>query len=252
MKRFGWLFKKHTAEHYKYYLMSVAVLIGIMTLFTTFLIFSESEPFDVSKQTIVFIFLLLATGTIFTSTVFAHLGDKRKAIATLTLPASHFEKYLVGWLYSYVLFQLVFIGCYYLVLTMVLPLDDWKGRELEYMSLFDKNEVPTVALILFLFLHSLTFWGSIFFEKWHFIKTTFVFLVVSFGVVLLNTGVWKTIIDGDIGEVGPFENVYFMRGEAQYLIRYPHDNELLMALALIGTALFIWAAAYFRLREKEV
>ncbi|WP_207434422.1 hypothetical protein [Sabulibacter ruber] len=252
LKRFWWLFKKHTAEQYKYYLMSVAVLMGIMAIFITFLIYSENQPFDAGKQTIMFILLLLATGTIFTSTVFAHLGEKRKAIAALTLPASHFEKYLVGWLYSYVFFQLVYIACFYLVLFIVLPLDDWGGKEIEYMALFGTDDAPEVALLLFLFLHSIAFWGSIFFEKWHFIKTTFLFILVVFAVVLLNTGVWQTIIDGDIGDVGPFENINFMRGEELYQVRFPHDNEFLMRLALVGTALFIWAAAYFRLREKEV
>ncbi|WP_205504599.1 hypothetical protein [Rufibacter psychrotolerans] len=254
LKRFGWLFRKHTAEHYKYYLMSAGVLMGITAFITLFLIFAEDHPFDASRQQIIFLFLLLATGTIFTSTIFAHLGDKRKAIAALTLPASHFEKFLVAWLYSFVFFQLVYIGCFYLVLLVVLPMDDWRGGDPEYMTLFSSNGVSGVALIMFLFLHSITFLGSVFFEKWHFIKTAFAFILLGFAIVTLNTGFWQSIVgaEGDVGQVGPFENLNFMQAGKYYTVQYPHDNELLMVVALMGTALLVWAAAYHKLREKEV
>src|SRR5665213_2760957 len=104
LTRFGRLFVKHTVEHYKSYLMSLAVLMGVMLLgdgFITYLI--PGDFMDAGMQSALFMSVLLLAGTIFASTIFADLGDNKKAMASLTLPASHFEKYLVAWLYSVII-----------------------------------------------------------------------------------------------------------------------------------------------------
>src|ERR1700735_3627414 len=101
VNRFCRVFIKHTVEHFKSYLMSLTVLIGVMLLggsFITYMIFDSFMP--IAMQSVLFVSILLLAGTIFTSTIFADMGDNKKAIASLTLPASHFEKYLVAWLYS--------------------------------------------------------------------------------------------------------------------------------------------------------
>src|ERR1700748_3583700 len=92
LNRFGRLFIKHTAEHYKNYLMSLIVLIGILVLSGSFLVYMIKIPIDKGFQTAMFMATLVLAGSFFTSTVFADLGDKKKAIGVLTLPASHFEK----------------------------------------------------------------------------------------------------------------------------------------------------------------
>src|ERR1022692_150129 len=98
IRRFRRLFVKHTVEHYKSYLMSLTVLMGVMILGGSFLIYMIEAPIDKGFQSAIFAMILLLAGTIFTSTIFADLGDTKKAVASLTLPASHFEKYLVAWL----------------------------------------------------------------------------------------------------------------------------------------------------------
>src|SRR5437868_12091396 len=100
LQRFSRLFIKHTAEHYRIYLMSVAVLAGVILLGGSFLFFVIPEPPDPGLQTAIFIILMLMAGTMFTSTVFSDFGNKNKAMAALTLPATAFEKFLVGWIYS--------------------------------------------------------------------------------------------------------------------------------------------------------
>ncbi|RNI29041.1 hypothetical protein [Rufibacter latericius] len=250
--RFWWLFKKHTAEHFRYYLMSAAVLMGIMTLFLGFLIISESEPMNAQKQTFVFVILLLLTGPIFTSTIFSHLGDKKKAIATLTLPASHFEKYLVAWLYSYLLFQVVYIGSFYLVASILLPLDNWKGQELEMMRLFSKEDGQLFALNGYFLLHAMTFLGSIFFEKWHFIKTAFIFFTLGLALVILNKPILQAITGRELEDAFPFSTITFQEAGEYFFVQFPHGNDFLMTMALVGTTLFLWAGAYFKLKEKEV
>ena len=59
LKRFLRLFIKQTTEHYRTYLMSVAVLAGVMLLGGSFLFFVIPEPPDTGLQTAVFVILML-------------------------------------------------------------------------------------------------------------------------------------------------------------------------------------------------
>ncbi|MBS1532990.1 MAG: hypothetical protein JSU01_22005, partial [Bacteroidetes bacterium] len=97
-RRFSRLFVKHTAEHYRTYLMSAAVLAGVLLLGGSFLFFIVPDLPDAGLQTAIFVVVLLVAGTLFTSTVFSDFGDKHKAIPALALPATAFEKFLVGWI----------------------------------------------------------------------------------------------------------------------------------------------------------
>src|SRR5580704_16189810 len=115
-RRFSRLFVKHTAEHYRIYLMSIGLLAGVLLLAGSFLFFVIPDPPDPGFQEASYIMLLFLAGGIFTSTVFSDFGEKNKAIPALTLPATTFEKYLVGWLYSYPIFLVIYTGVFYLTL----------------------------------------------------------------------------------------------------------------------------------------
>src|ERR1700722_9772900 len=81
--RFSRLFIKHTAEHYKTNLMALAVLIGVLVLGGSFLIYIVDQPIELNVQTVFFSSIYFLAGAIFTSTVFADFGDKKKAMASL-------------------------------------------------------------------------------------------------------------------------------------------------------------------------
>ncbi len=243
---------KHTAEHYKYYLMATAVLIGFVALIMGFVMYAMSGPFSLQGQSVMFSLVMIIAGTIFTSTVFADLGDKKKAIATLTLPASHLEKYLVGWVYSFLIFQVVYSACFYLVLYSVLPLDDWGTQEPEYLPLFSGDYDKLVFLMLFLFLHAVSFWGSIFFAKWHFIKTAFLFFVIAGVLMFLNKLFMEQLLGVELENASPFSNLGIMEGEQYYKVLYPEEKEGWLAIVPLGLGLLLWATAYFRLKEKDI
>src|SRR5262249_36558983 len=131
--RFRRLFIKHTAEHYRTYLMSIAVLAGVLLLGGSFVFYVIPEPPDPGFQEAVFVLLMVFGGTLFTSTIFSDYGDKRKAIPALTLPATAFEKFLVGWLYSYPIFLLVYVGVFYLALYGLSSGRHWGGNQHYFM-----------------------------------------------------------------------------------------------------------------------
>lgn len=250
--RFGRLLRKHTAEHYRYYIMATGVLIGIMALALVGMVYLNSGPLTTRGQAGIFVTLLFGAGTIFTSTIFADLGDKKKAIAVLTLPTSHLEKYLVGWLYSFPIFLMMYLACFYLVANLVLPLDDWQGQQPEILNVFSNETEQRSVFVLFSFLHSIAFWGAIFFRKWHFIKTAFVFFLLMGAFVFLNNLFMERLLGRELQGAIPFANIMFQEGKNYYAIQFSETKEYLLAFVPLGVALLVWAAAYFRLREKEV
>src|ERR1700730_4723791 len=153
MIRFCRLFKKHTKEHYRNYLMSIVVLVGVMILGGSFLVYMADIQLDKNIQTFLFFTIMLVAGTIFTSTVFADLGERKKAISWLVLPASHFEKYLVAWIYSFLLFILVYTVIFYLALFTALNIQHVHAHRMVILNIF---EIQILQMYLvFAFLHAI-------------------------------------------------------------------------------------------------
>lgn len=250
--RFGRVLAKHTAEYLKWYLMATAVLIGSMALIFGFLSYVQSYPINEEEQSLLFIFGLLGAGSVFTSTVFAHLGDKKKAMAALTLPASHFEKYLVAWLYSFVVFILLFTASFYLVVGLVLAIDNPGTEPAKYLNIFSPENDVYFAFVAFAFLHGLTLWGSVYFQNLHFIKTAFVFFVVLVLLILFNLHGLELLLNRDLSMAIPFENVNFHDKDQYYYLETPDNQRYLLKLLPAVLSVIFWVAAYFGLKEKQV
>jgi len=251
-KRFAMLFKKHTLEHAKMYLMSTGVLAGVLFLILGFVAYNTGGQLPPGVQTVIFILFLLFAGSIFTSLSFAALGDKRKAIPVLTLPASHLEKYLVVWVYSFVIFQLVFIGVFYLADGIVLSLCSSATNHVQVLNLFDDRYDSYMAFIIYMVLHAFAFLGAVYFEKLHFIKTSFVFFAFMIVFVLINQPILSLMVDKELLKAMPFEGLRFMEN-GRYLNIEPQINFNYYHLAAVSiTALLLWTSAFFRLKEKEV
>jgi len=249
--RFGKLFIKHTVEHYKSYLMSLLVLFGVMLLGGAFIVYMINTPMTIGIQTALFSGILLLAGTIFTSTVFADLGDKKKAIVWLTLPASHFEKYLVVWLYSFLIFVLIFTGIFYLVLFFLTSIKHFPGEPAVRLDLFYRGS----GFAFFLFyglLHSIAFWGSVCFEKLHFIKTAFLFFIGIALLVITNNIIQHAMLGKSITMDVPFGGVSFMENNQEKGINITVEQQGHILMLIIVLACIFWTAAYYRLKEKQV
>lgn len=250
LKRFSRLFIKHSSEHYKTYLMGLAVLIGVMVFGGFCLVYIIPEPLNENVQTGMFVSLMLMAGTLFTSTIFSDLANNKKATATLMLPASHFEKYLVGWLFSYLIFQIVFTGIFYLILLFLLHLRDWPNMPVMVFNIFDGRR--RTLFVMFAFLQSISLFGAIFFEKLHFIKTAFSFFIGLFLAVLLNTICMKTLVHQEIKPVVPFGFVNFTQNNHFYSLSLIGKNDDWVFYLLMVITVMVWIASYFRLKEKQL
>ena len=251
IQRFSRLLNKQIMDNYASYLMSLAVLAGILFITMGIGLLLNHGDFDGSAQIGFYATFLILAGTIFTSMVFADLGDKKKAIPALTLPVSHFEKFLVGWFISVVIFLLVFTLSFAVVNLIIINLSNgYFDRHNSFFSLADYNKHLDMLFVGFGFLQAVTFFGAVFFEKLHFIKSIFALFVILFMIWLGDQPLAQLIFgQGElraipyVGVALPMANNYTMIGT---------DNSTLLYYTLIAVTLVLWTAAFFRLKEKQV
>ena len=248
--RFGRLFYKHTTEHYKSYLMALSVLAGVMILGGSFLVYMMDFPIEKSFQTVLFMMFLLLAGTIFTSTIFAELGDRKKAVAWLMLPASAFEKFLVAWIYSFLAFIVVYSTCFYVVTLFALNIKQFPGKPPLIFSVFEHHVL--LSFVAYAFLHGFTICGAVWFEKLHFIKTGFVFFIALALLIFIN----KLILDSMLGinvEAGPLFSNVRIAGDGGFTdvnITGKQSTPYVIYLVAVLAVIF-WLSAYYRLKEKQ-
>lgn len=252
LSRFGRLFSKHTIEHWSGYLLATGVLLGGLGLVLGGAAYLSSSSLPPLEQAAFFILGLFGAGSFFTSTVFASFGDKKQATAELMLPASHWEKYLVGWLYSLPIFLAVYIGCFYLVDSLVLQFDSYEGPPSQLVQLFSGEEKLYTSLVAYAAVNGVFLWGSIFFVKQHFVRTAFGVLLGTVVLVALNFKAMQALMGHELKTVVPFSSMSLHEGKEWYAINLPEAQRAWLVLVLLGLMLLAWAAAYVRLKEKQI
>ena len=231
--------------------MSLGVLIGVLALGIGFFTYINSdEPMNINLQMGVFGIILLLAGTMFTSNIFADLGDKHRSVSALTLPASHFEKYLLGWLYSYVIFQLIYLAVFPPIIAIILHTRHWPVH-FEVLDVIHQRGVGWM-LLFYAFMHSVAMCGAIFFKKLHFIKTGFIFFIGLMLLTLINKTVVEIALGRDIISAVPFAQINFFEGRNYFSISPSNNTDAFFICMTLSLAFILWVAAYFRLTEKQV
>lgn len=253
LRRFSQLFIKHSQEYFKTYLLSVIVLLGVSATVLGFISYSSGGNLGVKSQHVLFYFLMIGAGSIFTSMIFSDLGNSRKTIAMMTLPASHFEKYLVAWLYSFVIYQLIFVLCFYAVDIVVLNLQN-SGNTGEMALLDLKNPATSYSLplIAFSLLHSMTFLGAVFFEKLHFVKTASLVSLICLLLILINNSLANAVLGLDLDKVVPLGEARIKEGTQYFNIQAQSSIRPIIQGMAYTFVLILWIGTYFKLKEKQV
>jgi hypothetical protein len=250
-RRFALLFRKHTSENYKAYLMSLVVLVGAMFVIMGAIAYMSGEPLTVNIQGALFAFFLMATGTVYSSTVFSSLGESKKAISYLTLPASTLEKYLVGWVYSFLLFSVVFFAAFYVAAGTIVHLDTRSKQAPELINIFTRNSQDYLIYVLYAFVNAIALVGAIFFKKGHFIKTAFLGFIAVFLVAVLNKISLEMLLGRKLTNAMPFGKATFNDESNSYFTVELPETQAIM-LVYMTMAIIIWVAAYYKLKEKQL
>ncbi|WGQ08633.1 hypothetical protein QG516_19065 [Pedobacter gandavensis] len=253
LRRFSKLFIKHSQEYFKTYLLSVIVLLGLLATVLGFISYLSGGNLGVKSQYAIFFFFILGVGSIFTSMIFSDLGNSRKSIAMMTLPASHFEKYLVAWIYSFLIYQLIFVLSFYAVDFVILKLQDTENTgKIALLDLRNPNTSYAQALVAFSMIHSMAFLGAVFFEKLNFIKTASLVLLLCLLLILINYPLASSILGLNLDKVVPLGEVRIKEGEQYFNIQAQSSVRPIIQGMAYTFVLILWIGTYFKLKEKQV
>ncbi|WP_140938171.1 hypothetical protein [Sphingobacterium lumbrici] len=260
--RFFLLLRREWINFGKIYLISLAVVTGVIAAFYGYNINEQltyghgSWTATLSFRPFIFIFLGLLFLTMISSGYFADLGQKPKAIIELLIPASKLEKFLASIVYTVILT----IGSYFLLFylidfafvsyirtfateTMSIAQEDGTQVVIDNIVYFFNQPFPKpTKFFLFLpfLLNSLFLLGSIYFRNFHYIKTAISVMIyvacwIGLVVFIMNRATSDTIVVG-IG--------FWQQYEINIL-------KILCGTGIILTLIF-WFLSYLRLKEKEV
>jgi hypothetical protein len=181
------------------------------------------------------------------------------------VPASTLEKILCGLLYSVILFFVVFTAAFYLVdglmvliaqsLTTTTPETKPQLLNVFNVILIRFNTDSTINFLMVFFgIQSAFLLGSIYFEKYSFVKTViagFIGFFILFCVMYLVSE--KLLPNGDYPS--GFLTAYrvFTDGENDKLVQLPKwIGELFRFILMYAISPFLWIVTYYRLKEKQV
>lgn len=250
--RLGLLIKKQWAEHSRFYALATAALFGLMAI--AFYIWSLTGDTDIAHTYIFLAVGLFAGGSIFASTMFSDLSQRTTGIYWLSVPATHAEKLVCAILYSQVFFNAVLTVIFFAVRSVTLSALHL-GHHMYFrdsLALDEFSRMVTDLGIIYFSVQTLFLLGSVYFERLSFIKT----VVSSIGVVLVFlllmkyvvTPILPSLYSGGVHLAGP--SVLADSG-GYYSLPDWAETGLKYIFQYIWVPVF-WAAAYFRLKEKEL
>jgi hypothetical protein len=260
-KRFGRLLRKTFLERKVQTVGLTVLVLGIsLMLYAICKTFAGFGP----AQNLTFIWGLSGGGCFMASFVFGYFSSNASGISYLTLPASVFEKWLAGILIGVILYPIVFLIFFRL---MDLGFVAIFHNSLDPHSPFYKAQYDSVYLLpfngrlalrvynIFLIFTSISFLGSLYFNKVSFVKVALVFCAFCFFMFSLNWIIAK-IIFGDIASAFPFAAVSLSIGKSmnpeEGSIELPEQVFQIVSFFInyiVPVCLFV--LVYLRLREKE-
>ncbi|MEE1884271.1 hypothetical protein [Pedobacter flavus] len=252
MSRFGNLLRRQVQEFGKIYLISLGILVGVLVLIYFLNAPNYKNPsiedLNMYFRYPTFITLCFLFISVTSSAYFASLGNKPRAIIEIMLPCSRIEKFLAGILFSAILTTISFLAIFFIMdQVMILYISSNMVEKQEILGFWQilksSDAYPYFiypSLVIFLLISSLYMTGSIYFEKYHFLKTSISLMII---ISALSWAIFKTsrfLFDGKFRKQTTNVNL--------------DGNELALIISgvLLLVTLFIWYVGFVRLKEKEV
>lgn len=263
--RFFALIRRQWIGFGRIYLMSIGVIAGLICCFYMFNIWQNYDAIAIDSVDVysilnfrapLFCILGLFFVTVISSTYFADLGRKTRAIFELMIPASQLEKFLTGIFYTVIVSISSYLLVYYVIDMAFVSYLRGFGPEVRtevnkggmevavafwrYFFDIDYPEVIYYLCFLPLLLNAVFLMGGIIFKNYQYIKTAISLFL--YGVV------WMYLF------------VYFVRTQMNNTVQRMENNywsnsdHIFGAVAVTGIvlALLFWGIAYLRLKEKEI
>lgn len=256
-KRFGLLFKKTLLERPVQMFGFTGLLLGLVLILYT--VAKTLIGFG-AAQNLTFIWGLPGGSFFLASFMFGYFSSNASGSSYLTLPASHFEKWLCAVLIAGILYPLIFLIFYHIMDISFVAIyhnsldtsSPFYKQQYESVYPFNLNGIVAWKVYpMFLFLTGAMLVGSLYFNKTAFIKVAIALCILFIGIFGLNWLMAK-IIFGNINDAAPFNHVTIPVGKEEGSIELPSDivNIINYSIWYILPSI-LWLLAFTRLREKE-
>ncbi len=256
-KRLALLIRKQAVENYRFYLMTMALFIGVLSC-----LYALNYPvlkYGIGFQRAFFIASLLMSGCVFTNLIVKELHEKTKAIWFLMLPASALEKLLNIFFYAVVLFVPLHLLLFYTVDFSFVSVYNANHPANPAARVYDlsANSMDTkAAYFVFMVSQAIVLVGSIYFERYSLVKSVLGVFGFFFILFYLNRLVAGIMVAGEIANAVPFHDFTVITNEAaaeKITAQLPDSMEKAFGFAAkFLLTPFLWMVAYFKLKEREV
>lgn len=271
--RFWMLVTRHWAENRRRYLLSLLAIAGLLLAWNGFqFMMDKASPLRTGHQFVTYLVGLFLTGCIYASTIFSPLGNKKEATQYLSVPASQLEKFLCAVFYAVVLFFIFFTIVFYLVdIPMVKLSRSFVGYSYttingkpvsEHMGIvnvfsnegsFAEGSDTPVFLLAFFAFQSAFILGSIYFNRYAFVKTVVALLLFAGISTFYIIKVVATHLPAGWHLNGLLEwGGYSKAGGSLSITTAAWVQETFTFLVSYCIPFVFYYIAYTRLKEKEV
>ena len=291
-RRWWLLVGKHWSENRKKYTLALIAIAGLLLLWYTVMLLSDGHrSMYPGVQVSTYYTGLFIAGCLYGSMLFTDLGSKTRGLNYLVVPASHLEKLLCSLFYAVVVFFVCYTAIFYIVdIVMVkaanaVAYSQWlkghaAGDEFEPRKIANvfyqpaQSKAPEMLeylLLLYFVIQAIFIVGSVYFARFSFIKTTIAALLTGLCIAFLigkvilpilphgsyYRGITSyhvyTVKEGiTINGVTSGISIYSDPATDKLITLPPWIDDVLLFLLKFAFAPFLWLAAYFRLKEKEI
>ena len=256
-RRLWLLIRKQWLQNWKVYMMAMLVveLIFAISLF-------DDYATPLTNQKSIFLLLYTLVLPIFASLQFSAWGDKASAIQQMSLPATHFEKWLCAMFYVYIAFTIVFVAFFYAVdypAATRLPLHSgYSKSSFGVLNVFERFEMSLIGkgtnfISALYYAPAIYLCGSIAFQKQAYFKTLAVVVLLFLLVAYAETAFNSLVFGGQSGEVQVNNlKISFVMGVEYFPELITPWVSFWKNLFKYGIVPLLWLVTYLKLREKEI
>ena len=259
LNRFSLLVKRQWVENKKLFLMASFGIMGILVVINSLMMTWENGMLNENGRFSIFLLSLFFAGSVFANYVFKDLSDKNSSTSFMLVPASHFEKFLTGVFYAFIVFPAVFLTLFYVVDLGFVSIGDnikdgLKVPGVKNVQIYDfminsKNirEMLGEIIGLWFVIQAFILMGATQFQARSYIKTAFTGFALLFLIGFLSYLSNKLFLDDITLQ-------FQQKGYSRELIKPTKQlfSSILGVILIYVLPLILLIIAYFKLKEKQV
>lgn len=228
-------------------LIGFGAVVGVITFILSMRVVFESHSLGMSGFTGLALPIFFVGGYIFTSTIFSELRTSHRGYLYLTLPASAFEKLLVAWFISSILYVVAAIGAFYVInLLLILVGLLTNSQPVPLFNFIDPSMLKIFAI--YIVTQSIFLLGAIYFRGVNFLKTLLALFVINLVISIFSALLTKFVL------FGSFQSLQFNNNLPDGIEGFI-GNVFLPTVKILFwyiMAPFFLVVSYYRLKERQV